>query len=95
MYAMLVLVTELGNVHLPASIWEMEGQYVKAADVTGRNPSRFFFISDRDSGLCFHIDTGAQVSVIPPSAEDRNFPSTLTLQAVSQYCIFLSITIEA
>ena len=64
-----------------------EGQYVKVADVTGPNPSRLFFISDRDSGLRFLIDTGAQVSVIPPSAKDRNAPSPLTLQAVNNTSI--------
>ena len=60
-----------------------EGQYVKATDVTGPTPSRLFFITDRDLGTRFLIDTGAQVSVIPPSAKDRHSPSTLTLQAIN------------
>ena len=60
-----------------------EGQYVEATDVTGLNSSRLFHITDRHSGLRFLIDTGAQVSVIPPSPADRNTPSTLTLQAVN------------
>ena len=60
-----------------------EGQYVEATDVTGLNSSRLFHITDRRSGLRFLIDTGAQVSVIPPSPADRNTPSTLTLQAVN------------
>ena len=60
-----------------------EGQYVEATDVTGLNSSHLFHITDRRSGLRFLIDTGAQVSVIPPSPADRNTPSTLTLQAVN------------
>ena len=43
-----------------------------------------FFISDCYTGLRFLIDTGAQVSVLPPSPEDRKHPrSDLTLQAVN------------
>ena len=53
---------------------------MKATDVTGPT---LFFITDRDSGTRFLIDTRAQVSVIPPSAKDRHSPSTLTLQAVN------------
>ena len=60
-----------------------EGQYVEVTDVTGLNSSRLFHITDRLSGLRFLIDTGAQVSVIPPLPPDRNTPSTLTLQAVN------------
>ena len=63
------------------------GQHVKATDVAGPHHSRLFFITDRDSGLRFLIDTGAQVSVIPPSATDRRSPSTLTLQAVNNTSI--------
>ena len=64
-----------------------EGQYVKAADVTGPNPSHLFFIIDRDSGIHFLIDTGAQVSIIPPSAKEQSSTSTLTLQAVNNTSI--------
>ena len=33
-------------------------------NATGLQPSRLFYITDRDTGLCFLIDTGAQVSVV-------------------------------
>ncbi len=38
----------------------------------GPNPSRLFYIHDRLSGLRFLVDTGAQVSIIPPSPSERN-----------------------
>ena len=42
--------------------------------------SRLFFISDRSSGLRFLVDTGAEVSVIPPSRTDRlTQPGSLVL----------------
>ena len=64
-----------------------EGQHVKATDVTGPNPSRLFYVTDRNSGIQFLIDTGAQVSVIPPSPKERHSPSALTLQAVNNTSI--------
>ena len=64
-----------------------EGQHVKAADVTGPNPSRLFYVTDRNSGIQFLIDTGAQVSVIPPSPKERHSPSALTLQALNNTSI--------
>ena len=60
-----------------------EGQYVDAADVAGPHLCRLFYITDRNLGLQFLIDTGAQVSVVPPSPKDRPSPNPLTLQAVN------------
>ena len=64
-----------------------QGQYVDAADVTGLIPSRLLFITDNCSSTRFLVDTGAQVSVIPPSLRDKQSPSTLTLQAVNNTTI--------
>ncbi|CAI8019238.1 hypothetical protein GBAR_LOCUS11582, partial [Geodia barretti] len=33
-------------------------------NATGLQPSRLFYITDRDTGLCFLIDTGAQSSLL-------------------------------
>ena len=63
------------------------GQYVAAADVTGLTPSRLLFVTDTSSSMRFLIDTGAQVSVIPPSSQDKQSPSTLTLQAANNTTI--------
>ena len=67
---------------------KLRGQPLKATNVTGLHPSRLFYVTDRTSGLRFLVDTGAQVSVIPPSAHERTqLPSTLTLQAANNSTI--------
>ena len=60
-----------------------------ATSVTGQpRTSRLFYISDRSSGLRFLIDTGAEVSVIPPSCTDRlTQPDSLVLQAANNTSI--------
>ena len=53
-------------------------------NATGLQPSRLFYIPDKDTGLRFLIDTSAQVSVLPPTPQERKHPrSDLTLQAVN------------
>lgn len=46
-----------------------------------------FFVSDRITGLRFLIDTGAEISVIPATAEERRLPSTSQLRAVNNTAI--------
>ena len=41
------------------------------------------FITDSNSGRCFLIDTGAQVSVIPATGREKQFPTTDQLQAAN------------
>ena len=51
---------------------------------TGLLPSRLFYINDRSSGLRFLVDTGAEVSVIPPSRAKRTHQQEhFSLQAVN------------
>ena len=64
-----------------------KGQNVDAADVSGLTPSRLLFVTDNCSSMRYLVDTGAQVSVIPPSPLDKQSPSTLTLQAVNNTTI--------
>ena len=64
-----------------------QGQYVDAADVTGLTPSRLLFVVDSLSSTRFLVDTGAQVSVIPPYPQDKKSPSALTLQAANKTTI--------
>ena len=45
-----------------------------ATGVTGLLPSRLFYIMDKSSGYRFLIDTGAEISVLPPSRSDRKHP---------------------
>ena len=55
-----------------------------AASVPSFLPSRLFYVTDYSNGFRFLIDTGAEVSVIPPSATDRKHRWTsLSLQAVN------------
>ena len=47
-------------------------------------PSHLFYVTDRSCGLRFLVDTGAEVSVIPPSSTERRHPhENLTLQAIN------------
>ena len=56
-----------------------------ATSTSGQTPSRLFFVSDRTTGLKFLVDTGAEVSVLPPSRRVCT-PSTPgpALQAANQ-----------
>ena len=59
-----------------------------ATNATGALPSRLFFIKDRTSGLRFLVDTGAEISVIPPSNTERKHrQDKLSLQAANNTTI--------
>ena len=59
-----------------------------AARVSGQSPSRLFFVLDRDTGTRFLVDTGAEVSVIPPSPNERaNEQTGLVLRAANDSTI--------
>ncbi|BHF83337.1 hypothetical protein SprV_0802647900 [Sparganum proliferum] len=48
------------------------------------NPGRTFYVCDTATRRRFLVDTGAQISVVPPTAADRRFPSPgLHLQAAN------------
>ena len=56
--------------------------------VPGHLLSRLFYITDNATGLRFLVDTGAEVSVIPPSVSGHNHRKyTLTLQVVNNSSI--------
>ena len=55
-----------------------------ATNVPGNSHSRLFYITDKISNHKFLVDTGAEVSVIPPNKSDRHRRSlTFTLQAAN------------
>ena len=61
-----------------------DGQALVATGVTGQNSSRLFYVSDSNSHTYFLVDTGSEVSAIPPSSTDRKRPADkLTLMAVN------------
>ena len=59
-----------------------------ATGSTGQSHSRLFFIKDRSSGLSFLVDTGAEVSVLPPSGPPHSRqPTGYSLQAANHSTI--------
>eukprot|EP00794_Sanderia_malayensis_P018523 gene18523-biopygen15608 len=52
-------------------------------DPSGAFCCRLFYVSDRYTGTRFLVDTGADVSVFPPSSSDKLRTSPVTLQAVN------------
>ncbi|BHF77770.1 hypothetical protein SprV_0602088000 [Sparganum proliferum] len=63
-------------------------QPVMATTAAGPSrPSRLFYINDKSSGLRFLVDTGAEVSVIPPLRRHRLKPSQFSLQAANSTTI--------
>ena len=47
------------------------GQTLAATGVTGLNSSRLFFVTDTHTSTRFLVDTGSEVSVIPPTPADQ------------------------
>ncbi len=48
------------------------GRSLAATSVAGQQPQGcLFYVRDRSSSLCFLVDTGAQVSIVPPTSSDR------------------------
>jgi len=59
------------------------GHSLSATSVAGHLPSHLLFLSDKISGRRFLVDTGAEVSVIPPTAADRKHQQESGLRAVN------------
>ena len=55
-----------------------------ATGAVGLNCSRLFYIHDKSTGFRFLVDTGAEVSVVPPSRADRKQRGNFCLQAVNR-----------
>ena len=59
-----------------------------ATSVPGQKPSRLFYVTDSLTGLRFLVDTGAEISVVPPSALDcKHCNDSFSLQAVNNTLI--------
>ena len=52
-------------------VGKRSGQSLAATSDPGLPTSRLLFLTDTTSGRRFLIDTGAEISVIPPSSTDR------------------------
>lgn len=56
-----------------------------ATSTLGQLTSRLFFVTDKDTHMRFLVDTGAEVSVVPPYRSERAFPTPgPSLQAANQ-----------
>ena len=63
---------------------KLPGRTLAATGAPGPLLSRLFFVSDRNIHTRFLVDTGSEVSAIPPSSADRRrSPDKLTLMAVN------------
>ena len=64
------------------------GQSLAAMGAAGLLPSRLFYVTDNASGTRILIDTGSEVSVMPPPHTDhKHKQDTFTLQAVNNTTI--------
>lgn len=64
---------------------KLPGRSLAATSVTGPSPKgRLFYVYDKSTALRFLVDTGAQVSIVPPSSAERSAgPGELRLQAIN------------
>ena len=60
----------------------LRGRHVVATDVAGKR-SHLFFLQDPESGVRYLVDTGAEVSVLPPDSTDLASPPIGTLRAAN------------
>ena len=75
---------------MPAALQlgKLVGRTLSATRGTGQPPSRLFHVCDAHTNTSFLVDTGSEVSVVPPSFSDRRrTPDPLTLTAVNNTSI--------
>ena len=72
------------QVQRPLHLGKCPGRSPAVTGVIGPVLSRLFYVSDVHTHTSFLIDTGSEVSAIPPSVSDRqSSPDALTLSAVN------------
>ena len=70
------------------TVGKRPGWSLAATSVSGLSSSRLFYVTDKTTGKRFLVDTGAEVSVIPPCNTQRQTKvDTLVLQAVNNTSI--------
>ena len=66
------------------SFGKRPGQQLVAANAAGHtNTSRLFYVYDWSTHFRFLVDTGAEVSVLPPSTTERTCRQDYTLKAAN------------
>ncbi|KAK4467588.1 hypothetical protein MN116_000252 [Schistosoma mekongi] len=69
---------------------KQQSQWSLTADTTGKvvPDSRLFYVTDKDTGTLFLVDTGAEVSVVPPTdSEKKNINPNVVLRAANTSAI--------
>ena len=64
-------------------IGKLQGHALMATGVSGLIPSRLFYIIDSNHNYRFLVDTGAEVSILPPSPADCKHQDGFNLLAVN------------
>ena len=67
---------------------KLRGRPLTATGAVGQIRSRLFYVVDIQSNFHFLIDTGADISVLPPNQSDLQHKSDLVLQAANNSTIF-------
>ena len=83
------IIGNLGRMHtsvfsLAVSVKKCHNQQLATSQSGDQQPSRLFFISNKNTGTRFLVDTGAEVSVLPPAVINKRKPSAFALQAVNK-----------
>ena len=64
-------------------VGKLQGQVLMATGVSGLLPTHLFYIIDSNHNYRFLVDTGTEVSVLPPSPADRKHQDGFNLLAVN------------
>ena len=67
----------------PLQLGKLRGRTLAATGVPGPTHRRLFYVHDTNSRTQFLVDTGSEVSVIPPTADRHRTLDKLTLIAVN------------
>ncbi len=72
----------------PLRLGKLFGRSLAATSVSGPDKSRLFYVNDKGTNSSFLVDTGSEISAIPPSPAERlRSPDPLLLMAVNNTSI--------
>ncbi len=72
----------------PLRLGKRFGRSLAATSVSGPDKSRLFYVNDKGTNSSFLVDTGSEISAIPPSPAERlRSPDPLLLMAVNNTSI--------
>ena len=80
------------HLNVPATVHSGKwwGQSLVVTNAAGWRKGQLLYVTDCDSRLCFLVNTGAEVSIIPPSkAKQKNQQDTFGLLAANSWSILM------